>query len=284
MIDFFEINITDIEKSGYRKFVVKRLDDKLKKKIKQNDDEIDELFNLKIKKFQDVKSFLYSFATFGFFFALFLLVITVSQMDKEINLVNVFIIIGLVVLIVIALILCLVFSKVVRKRLQGSDFKKLSKKSEEYEKMAYKELGIQEGTEKMDIFVRHIAYKGDKVVNALKGASYHNNGLYVYKENNKIYFSDLYELIKIDESAIVDVKYIEERISFISWNKKELHNDKKFSLYEIKLVNQSSYLIKGFYEISLKIKEKEYLIRIPGYEKEQVENIFIRRSEVDDNK
>ena len=59
MRDFFEINVEDVEKSGYKRFVVDSIDDSKRKEIEEHDKKFQKVVNEKVAGKKKLDGILY---------------------------------------------------------------------------------------------------------------------------------------------------------------------------------------------------------------------------------
>ena len=112
------------------------------------------------------------------FLALIFLLLFVQNIDAEkFPTVQLVLLCVSVVIVVVSSIAQYRFKKALDEAIKGDEVKKATEKNREVEAMLVKELGIPEGTTKVDVFVRQVYQKGDTYFNALK-QSYANYALY----------------------------------------------------------------------------------------------------------
>ena len=276
MIDFLEINVNDVEKSRYKQFVVKKIDSKFIKQIEKNEIEFKKAVENKVGRKQKLNSMFYYLSMIFSVVSLILALMVFQQIDIE----NKTFPMVLFVILLICLGLDIVFGiiqgrikKEIKTIMNSDEITKYGLINKELESKMLKELGAKEEVDKYDIFVRNVQIKNNEVINAIK-ASYNNFALYCFKDDNAIYFCDTYELIKLDKKEIQDIQLVKDRISFATWIKKERFTDKKYKEFEIKYSAKGFYSVNSFYEIKILHQGKDFVLRIPGYEKKCLEDIF----------
>lgn len=276
MIDFIEVNDQEPSKSGYLKFVIKKIPSSYQKRIEECDKKFNDSIASKISSKQKVKSICFNVAIISIFIVGILGILILRDYNKGINSILPFIIsIGIFIIIfIVAISLNFVYGKKIKTIFNSDEAKKITQMNIDLENDLKKELGVNVDATVIDIFARHIKINNNKVINSIKNASYAAHGLYAYKENNYLYLSDTYELIRLDLEKVTKIRHIKEKITFINWNKKVSYSDKKFKEFGVKVLRSYAFCVSSYYEIDLKIKNEDYCLRIPGYEKEFMENNF----------
>ncbi len=278
MKDYFEINVDDVDKSGYKKFVVDSISDEKRKEIEEHDKKFQKIVNERLAGKKKLDSILYYLIMIFAIVSLILALIVFQRTEQDE--VPVALLIILAIILGSDIVLGIIYSinrKKIRKEMKGEEFSKMSEENKDIEQSLLKILKVPEGTQKYDIFVRSVHIKNNQVINALK-TSYNNYSLYVYKKDDAIYFCDTYELIKLKEKEIKDIKLINDKITFSSWNKKEPPADSKYKPYKVKPTT-SGLVVNCFYEVKIERNNEDYILRIPGYEKELMENVFSFKQE-----
>ena len=275
MIDLFEIDVNNLEKSRYKRFVSKVIDNsKFQEKIDKADKEFNETVQKHIAPKQKRVNIFYYISMISIFLTLIFALLFVQNVENE-QFPTLYLV--LLIVSVLAVSVSSVFQykskKDLDKAMKSDEVKKATEKNREVESMLIKELGIPEGTKKVDVFVRQVYQRGDNYYNALK-QSFANYALYAYTKNEKVYFSDTYELIEFNFSEVKAVRLIKQKITFDHWNKKEHIRDDKFNGYGIRISARSGILVNCFYQIEIERNNAMYRLCIPGYEKEFVESIF----------
>lgn len=275
MRDFFEIDINDVDHSSYKQFVTRGLGDKFLSQIEIVDKEFKEMIDKVVGPKQKVLNIFYylTFISVIGFMTFALLFVQNLANDKPFPygmLIGLFVCLALVITFGL---LQIKTKKEYNKLLKSDKVVKMSEKNQEIEEMVKKELGVPSECEKIDIFVRQVYFKNNQKINAIR-QSYNNYALYAYKKNNRIIFCDTYENIELKLSEVTKVKLINDRITFQNWNKKEPMADAKYRQYKVKPMARGGIIVNCFYQIELNHNDVDYLIRIPGYEKEFIEQNF----------
>ena len=276
MIDFLEIDLDDVEKSRYKEFVVNSIDEKDIKESAKVDADFRKAVDEKIGSKKRLNSILY-YVTMGLsFLTLILALLLFQQANPEKKEFPVGLLVG--VLVCMAVMIGLAFwqshiKKTMKKEIQGADIQKYGDINRELEDRLLAKLKVPEEKTKIDVFARNVRTQNGKLINALK-VSYNNYSLYAYVQNESLYFCDTYELIKLDLKEVQDVKLVKDKITFATWTKKENPRDPKYKPYNIKPTMGGFFSVNSFYDITLKHKDRDYVLRIPGYEKEFVEKVF----------
>lgn len=126
----------------------------------------------------------------------------------------------------------------------------------------------------MDVFVRHAVQKGSSLVNALpRRTDYVNYEFYAFRKEEAVFFSDNYELIRLDVPEIVRVRFVDDKLSFVNWHK-AVKSPRELRKYNVSLTSRNALIVRGFYSVEIRHKEQDYVLRIPGYEKESVARLF----------
>ena len=273
MRDFFEINVEDVEKSGYKRFVVDSIDDSKRKEIEEHDKKFQKVVNEKVAGKKKLDGILY-YLILIFSIVSLILALVLFQKTEEDNFPTGIIII-LAIVLGIDIVLGIIHSinrKKMKKEMKGEEIVKIGEENKKIEQELLKSMKVPEDTLKYDIFVRNIKVRNNQVINAIR-TSYSNYSLYVFKKDEAIYFCDTYELIKLKVKEIQDIKLVNDKITFTSWNKKEPPADSKYKPYKVRPTT-SGLVVNCFYEVKILHNDEEYLLRIPGYEKELMENVF----------
>ena len=116
-------------------------------------------------------------------------------------------------------------------------------------------------------------WKNGELLNALR-VSYNNYNLYAFQKDGCVYFCDTYELIKLDLSEVESVKLIKDKITFTGWTKKESPREEKYKPYNVKVTASGFYSVNCFFDINIKHKGSDYVLRLPGYEADFVKANF----------
>ena len=277
MIDFFEINIHDLGNSRYKRFVTKTLDNtKFQEKIEKADKDFKAAVDKIIAPKQKIINILYYVSLITCFSTLIFILLAIQDIDLEANKIPVLYLVIAGVSLVGVIVSSLLQTKAKKKLdelMKSDEIKKVTEKNKEIEALLVKDLGIPEGTRKVDVFVRHVTVRNGDYYNALK-QSYSNYSLHAYSKNNRVYFSDTYELISFSLEDVTKVRYVKEKITFDHWNKKDYIRDEQFKEYGIRFSGRGGLLMKGFYQVDIEKDGRQYMLRLPGYEKEFIESIF----------
>lgn len=275
MIDLFEIDVNKLEQSRYKRFVSKVIDNsKFQEKIEKADKDFQETVSKYIAPKQKKVNLFYYLSMISVFLTLIFALLFVQELGKEqFPTLQLVLLIVSVIAAVVSSFFQYRFKKLLDKAMKSDEVKKATEKNREVEAMLVKELGIPEGTTKVDVFVRQVYQKGENYYNALR-QSYANYALYAYSKNEKVYFSDTYEVIEFSLSEVKAVRLFKQKITFDHWNKKEHIRDPKFNEYGIRISARSGLLVNCFYQIEIERNNAMYRLCLPGYEKEFVESIF----------
>ncbi len=275
MKDYIEVNVDKVELSSYKKFVVKSVGNHFDQEIEKVDQKFKEVVEKTIgpkKKLNGV--FYYLTLIFALITVIFGLVLF-QKLDQNNFPVAIFVLMTVsLVLVILFGVLQIVTRKQINEKMKTDEVTSVSNLNKELEEKLKKYLGVNENSRKIDVFVRQVAFKKGESVNALTKASYSNNALYAFVKDDKVYFSDTYELIQLDKKYIQDITLIHDKISFVNWNKKESLYDKKFKQYGLRSTGRGIILVNSFYEIKIKINQDDYILRIPGYEMEAMKELF----------
>jgi hypothetical protein len=277
MIDLFEINTSDLANSRYKRFVSKTLDNtKFQEKIEKADKDFKQAVDKIIAPKQKWINILYYVSLITCFLTLIFLLLVIQNIDIKENKIPV----NYIVFAGVSLV-CVIVSSLLQKKakqkldlvMKSDEIKKVTEKNKEIEGLLVKDLGIPEGTGKIDVFVRHVYVRNGDYYNALK-QSYSNYALYAYFKNNKVSFSDTYEVIEFSLDEVIKVRYVKEKITFDHWNKKDYIRDEKYKEYKLRFSGRGGLIMTGFYQIDIERDGRKCMLRLPGYEKEFVESIF----------
>ena len=214
MRDFFEINVEDVEKSGYKRFVVDSIDDSKRKEIEEHDKKFQKVVNEKVAGKKKLDGILY-YLILIFSIVSLILALVLFQKTEEDNFPTGLIII-LAIVLGIDIVLGIIHSinrKKMKKEMKGEEIVKIGEENKKIEQELLKSMKVPEDTLKYDIFVRNIKVRNNQVINAIR-TSYSNYSLYVFKKDEAIYFCDTYELIKLKVKEIQDIKLVNDKITF----------------------------------------------------------------------
>ena len=275
MKDYIEVNVDKPELSSYKKFVVKSVGNHFDQEIEKVDKKFKEVVETTIgpkKKLNGV--FYYLTLIFALVTVIFGLVLF-QKLDQDQFPVAIFVLMTVsLVLVILFGVLQIITRKQINEKMKTDEVTSVSNLNKELEEKLKKYLGVSEDALKVDVFVRQVTFKKGETVNAITKASYCNNALYSFVKDDKVYFSDTYELIQLEKKYIQDITLIRDKISFINWNKKEALYDKKFKPYGLRSNGKGIILVDSFYEIKIKINQEDFILRIPGYEIEAMKVLF----------
>lgn len=138
------------------------------------------------------------------------------------------------------------------------------------EKAALDELGVPEERYEIDVLMSSYEWKKEKWKKVHKGLfDYINMPFHVYKEENKLCFTDCTQVYEIPVSDIKGMEKIQKKVTIDSWNKEEEIRDKKYKKYKI-TTNDVVYYIRGYYKMNIDGIWGAYEILVPEYEEEVV--------------
>lgn len=276
MIDFFEIDVDNIDKSRYKTFVVKSVNQKLIEEVEKNDCEFKKVVNEKVSSKKRLNSIFYYLSMILSIASLILALLVIQNSDA----INKKFPLGFFIALLVCLALDIVFGiaqgkvkKQIQKIMKTDEIQKFGNKNRKLERKMLDELNVPQNVEKFDFFVRNVRIKNNELINALR-VSYNNYSLYCYQDEGYIYFCDTYELIRFDKNEIEKIDLIKDKIDFLTWTKSIPCNDKIYKPFGVKYNLKGYYTVNCFYEVKLIHMNKEYVLRIPGYEQDLMKNIF----------
>lgn len=277
MNDYIEIDVDNIPESGYKRFVVKSIGDKFDKKIESVDKQVKTVLEKVVGKKKKINSLFYYLAMVFAFISVILALLLFNEISSEKTTFPTLI----VVLTIIFLLLTIVFvvlqfwsKKKLKEAFKSEEVNEISTLNQDLENELKEYLNVPLDSKKMDVFVRQIRYKNGTKINAISQVSYSNNDLYAFKKDEKVYFSDTYELIELDLKKVRNIELIKDKISFINWNKKVPFSDNSLKEYQIRPIPRGGFVVNCFFEIKIEANSQELILRIPGYEKEMMKELF----------
>lgn len=281
MKNLFALNSQDEEKSVYKRFVTKTLDESFEQKINEVAD-YEKTINKKVfGKYQAI----YKICSILMFAAIIGIFILLTRVSKEENL-------GLPWWIILSCtiilgVVCGVMIFVIKKKANkisenNEDIKNFNQKSEEVFNEIIDFMEIPEDCVHLDVYCIGIEEKKDGSLKekGIMGNAYLNVDTSIYLRENVLNISTLHEIITLDTSWIKQVIYLPARVSFYGWNKNLAPNSVEYRNYKIKANNYGIYFIKGSYQIQFNDGFEDYLINVPVYEKDTLlkfipEELFI---------
>ena len=276
MIDFFEIDVENVEKSRYKEFVVDGIDDKYIKESQKIDKEFNLAIKEKVGKKQKLNTALYYLTMIASFITLILGLLMFQQANPETKYFPWGMLAAVIVMMFVDIGLAVgqnYVKKDITKTMKSDEIQAFGDRNKELENKLLNILGVPEEHYKIDVFARNVRIVNGELQNALR-VSYNNYSLYSFVRDGNVYFCDTYELIKLNLSEVTDVKLIKDKITFASWNKKESPRSDFYKSYNVRPTASGFYSVNCFFDIKLVHKGHEYVLRIPGYEVEFVKEVF----------
>lgn len=277
MNDYIEIDVENIPESGYKRFVVNSINDKFDKKIENVDKKVKLVLEKVVGKKKKLNSLFYYLAMGFAFISVIMALLLFNEISSEKSTFPTLV----VVLTIVFVLLTIVFvvlqfwsKKKLNEAFKSEEVNEISTLNQELENELKEYLNVPLDSKKMDVFVRQIRYKSGNKINAISQASYSSNGLYAFKKDGKVYFSDTYELIELDLKNVRNIEFIKDKISFINWNKKVPFSDKSLKEYQIRPIPRGGFVVNCFFEIKIEMNSQDFILRIPGYEKEMMKELF----------
>lgn len=275
MIDFIELNVKDVAQSRYKEFVSDTVGNQHSEEFAALDKAYQEEVAKKVAPKQRWNNIL---CILGCLLVIVAMIFLTLFIDESSGLFALHI--GYKILIESLFLLfavgCFIGQDLFRrslKKIYASDrFAELNEQARKLEKQLREEMRIPEEAIKTDVFVRHAVQKGASMVNALPRVSYVNYEFYAFRTDDAVFFSDNYELIRLDASEILRVRFVDEKISFVNWHK-AVKNARELRKYNVTFKSKF-FVVRGFYSVEIRHKEQDYVLRIPGYEKESVGTLF----------
>lgn len=178
----------------------------------------------------------------------------------------VILVVGLVCLV--AAIALLVWERKRTKRMQASpEFQSVVDDREKLQKDSYKELGVPNDADDIDVFCYPFKYtKRGKEKYGSPFAKYVTISHKIFKDDDNLYFADITNVIKIPLSAVTETYVMAKSVNFWGWTKPEPFNSKEYKLYKIRANQFGAMFVKGCYCINLLLDGNEFEIIIPPYE------------------
>ena len=162
-----------------------------------------------------------------------------------------------------------IFAKIKSKKGKNSEtVKNFVNEQETLKKEILNELRIPENSTTIDIlFTRVKENKEGKEVTKSMGLFTHlNSEVYLFIENDKVYFADCGAVIEISVDSFKSIDKINKTIIIPKWNKEVPFNNEKYKEYKVKQNGYGMFYVKPYYSIKLLIDNEDYEILIPNYD------------------
>lgn len=277
MIDFIELNVGDVSKSRYKEFVSDTIGNQHSEEFAALDKAYKEEVEKKVAPRQRWNNV---FGILGFLFVMAAMIFCILFLDEDSALYAVrtvwkILVEAGILLFGAAFFTAQILCRKSLKKIYASDrFQSLNEQARALEKQLREEMNIPEDAFQMDVFVRHAVQKGSSLVNALpRRTDYVNYEFYAFRKEEAVFFSDNYELIRLDVPEIVRVRFVDDKLSFVNWHK-AVKSPRELRKYNVSLTSRNALIVRGFYSVEIRHKEQDYVLRIPGYEKESVARLF----------
>jgi hypothetical protein len=263
MINIFESDI-DKGNENIKPFILRKLDDKYLKKF----DDLEDNKN-KINKKREIPFLLNTIMLVSFCYSI-VFFLNVFRQIKNKSLKELFkddpstIIIGLVLVITSILIFAIKHYKKNNSKIK-KELNDLNIKSVLLIKECNESLKIPSNSIKLDVFYSYYLIRNNIRKNALF-SEYELHDFYFFIEKNNLCIADSSLVFSFSLNSIKKIKEINQKITFIRWNKKLDFNDETCEKYKIKTKANGIHTIESFYSIEMEINKEQYFFIIPPYE------------------
>ena len=139
------------------------------------------------------------------------------------------------------------------------------RKNKKFTKRAKYILGIPNDALEADVLGFEYSIKKGKAVTT-NAYEFIPLEMYIYTDNEKLYFSDGVTVFAINLSEITKMTKISRKTMLEFWSKKESIHSKKYKKYKMVMNKHGAVAIKYYYSIKISNIDGEYEILVPPYE------------------
>lgn len=264
MINIFE---SDVDKGNeiIKPFILRKLDEKHLKKLDEQEEK-----KINLNKKREIPFFLNGIMIISFCYSIVLLLSIFKQIKnkslKELFKDDP----STIILLVLSIIITLLIFGIKHYKKNNSKIKKelsdLNLESTLLIKECHENLRIPSDSIKLDVFYAFYQIKNDTRKNALLFSEYELHEFYFFMERRNLCIADSSVVLSFNINDIKKIKAINQKISFIGWNKKLDFDGGTYKKFKIKTNANGIHTIESFYSIEMEIDNEQYFFIIPPYE------------------
>lgn len=180
-----------------------------------------------------------------------------------------------IILFIVGVALTIYYGLKSKKIQSNKNFKTFLNEQELLKKEIQDELKIPKDSTEIDVlFTKVKENKEGKEITKSMGLFSHLNGqVFLYIEDDKVYFADLAAVIELPLDSFKSVTKINKTVVIPQWNKDVPYNNEKYKKFNIRQNGYGMLYVKPYYSIKLVVNDEEYEILIPNYDIDKFLNV-----------